>query len=207
MRRYFSNSGPVGFVINIMKFRNFDVINKSDPLAKYLQPLFLSSLDRWQNTRFAISCQSVFEWKRQPFRHCIQERDAPCTGFVWQESIYFLLDCLMLGCCNFLPHPRAPVANPLSSSEEQEYSLALPHSVYFSLIKIQCLLVSRAEDLQIQGIWVRLPSKSDAIDRNRTHLSALSLSNSRRVTWKTFACPQPFTNFWIYHFSAPCVDN
>lgn len=29
IRRYFSNSSPAGFVIDIMKFRNFDVINKA----------------------------------------------------------------------------------------------------------------------------------------------------------------------------------
>lgn len=31
MRMYFSNSGPVGFIIGIMKFRHFDITNKSDP--------------------------------------------------------------------------------------------------------------------------------------------------------------------------------
>ena len=78
--------------------------------------------------------------------------------------------------------------------------------MHFSLIKIQCLLVSRAEDSQIQGIWVRLPSKPDAIDRNRTYLFTLSLSNSRRVTWKTFVCPQPLIIFWLYHFPAPWMS-
>lgn len=52
---YFSNSGPVGFVIDIMNFGNFDTINKSDPLSKYLQPIFFSSLDSWQNTGLAFS--------------------------------------------------------------------------------------------------------------------------------------------------------
>lgn len=67
MRSYFSNSGPVGFLTDIMKFRNFDIINESHPLVKYLQPLFPSSLGSWQNTGFAFPCQSVFGWKKQPF--------------------------------------------------------------------------------------------------------------------------------------------
>lgn len=58
----------------------------------------------------------------------------------------------MLACCNFLPHSCAPVVTPLGSFKDQDYSLAFPQSVYFSLIKIQCLLLSKAEDLQIQGI-------------------------------------------------------
>lgn len=43
---------------------------------------------------------------------------------------------------------------------EQECSLALPHSVYFSLIKIQYLLVSRTEDLQIQDILSHIVKKA-----------------------------------------------
>lgn len=100
-----------------------------------------------------------------------------------------MLDRLMLACCNFLPHSCAPVATPLGSFKDQDYSLVLRQSVYFSLIKIQCLLLSKAEDFQIQDIWFRLPNKPDATDRNisllcpwvtageelRRHLCALSL--------------------------------
>jgi len=135
-----------------MKFRNIAIINKGDPLAKYLQHLFLNSSDSWQNKRLAFSCQTFLGWKEQPFLHWLQEGHAPCTGFVWSESINFILDCLTLGCCNFLRHPHAAVAAPLGSSKEQAYSLALPHSAYFGHIKIQHLLVSRPKDLQIQGI-------------------------------------------------------
>lgn len=87
----------------------------------------------------------------------------------------------MLGCCNFLPYPCVSAASPLGSSEEQKYSLALPHSVYFSLIKIPCLLVSIAEDSEIQSISVRLPNKTDAIDRNRTHLFVLDQQQENNV--------------------------
>lgn len=66
MRRNFSNLSPVVSGIDVMKFRNF-IINKSDPLSKYLLPLFLSSPDSWRNTAFAFSCQSVFGWKKQTF--------------------------------------------------------------------------------------------------------------------------------------------
>lgn len=76
----------------------------------------------------------------------------------------------MLGCCSFLPYPCVSVATPLGSSEEQKYSLALPHSVYFSPTKISCLHVSVADDSEIQSISVRLPNKPDATDRNRAHL-------------------------------------
>lgn len=59
IRRYFSNSGPVGFVTDVIMFRNVDIINKSHTFAKNLQPLFLSSLDSWQNTVFAFPSQPV----------------------------------------------------------------------------------------------------------------------------------------------------
>lgn len=59
IRRYLSNSGPVGFVTDVMMFSNADIINKSHPLAKNLQPLFLSGLDSWQ-TQYLPS--QVSQW-------------------------------------------------------------------------------------------------------------------------------------------------
>lgn len=67
MRRYFSNFSPVEFGIDVVRFRNFNIINKSGPLPKHLLPLFLSGPDSWRNTAFAFTCQSAFGWKKQTF--------------------------------------------------------------------------------------------------------------------------------------------
>lgn len=73
-RRYFRNSDPTRFVIDIMKFTDLDI---SVPLANTCSnPVSL------QNTGFVL-WWSVFGWEKQPFQHYIQKRCAPCTGFVW----------------------------------------------------------------------------------------------------------------------------
>lgn len=147
-----SKFSPAGFGIGDMKFRHFDIINKSDPLSKCLLPLFLNSPDSWRNTAFAFTCQSSLDGKSRHF-DIVSSREMHLTQVLFDRNTFiFMLDCLMLACSNFLPHSCAPVATPLGSFKDQEYSLAFPQSVYFSLIKTQCLLVSKAEGLQIQGI-------------------------------------------------------
>lgn len=108
----------------------------------------------------------------------------------------------MLACCNFLPRSCAPVAIHFGSFKDQDYSLALPQSVYFSLIRIQCLLVSKAADLQIQGIWCRVPSKPDATDKHNTSLYSVPEQQQERNLEDT-CVPSVFDEF--LHISFPCA--
>lgn len=94
MRRNFSNLSPVVSGIDVMKFRNF-IINKSDPLSKYLLPLFLSSPDSWRNTAFASHVSQSLDGKSRHF-DIVSSREMHLIKVLFDRNP-FVLCCI--ACC------------------------------------------------------------------------------------------------------------
>lgn len=88
IKRNFSNFNPAGFGIDVMKFRDFNIINKSDPFSKYLLPLFLSSPDSWRNTASAFTCQSL-DGKSRHF-DIVSSREMHLTKVLFDRNPFIL---------------------------------------------------------------------------------------------------------------------